>query len=108
MATPSTHERSQQLLRIPRDQTPVTIIFDGGERANAMLFVQPGSSVKRWLADAAPFVPVAFSAGTRLIARDSIACITVNAMHARIEDHESLCERQKVLVRLHGGQMLRG
>jgi hypothetical protein len=107
MAT--THnDRSQPLLRIPRNQTPVTITLEGGERASAMLFVQPGTSVKRLLADSTPFVPVAFTEGTRLVARASIVCITVHVLHAHVEDHEELCERQKSLVRLRGGQLMRG
>jgi hypothetical protein len=108
MATTSRDDRSQPILRIPRDQTPVTLTLEGGERANAMLFVPPGASVKRWLADAAPFVPVSFSSGTRLVARDSIACITVHVIHAHVEEFEMLGEKQKALVRLKGGQMTRG
>lgn len=108
MGTPNADDRSQPILRIPRDQTPVTITLEGGERASAMLFVPPGTSVKRWLADAAPFVPVAFSSGTRLVARVSISCVTVHVVHAHVEEFEDLCERQRSLVRLRGGQMLRG
>ena len=107
MAT-TAQDRSQPLFRIPRDQTPVTLTLEGGERANATLFVAPGASVIRMLADAAAFLPVAFSTGTRLVARGSIACIAVHVIHAHVADHEELCERQRVLVRLRGGQMLRG
>ena len=107
MAT-TTDDRSQPILRIPRDQTPVTITLEGGERANAMLFVPPGTSVKRWLADAAPFAPVAFSSGTKLVARTSITCITVHVVHAHVEEFEELCQRQRSLVRLRDGQMVRG
>ena len=108
MATPSADDRSQPILRIPRDQTPVAITLEGGERANATLFVPPGTAVKRWLTDAAPFVPVAFSTGTKLVARASITCVTVHVIHAHVEEFEGLCERQRSLVRLRGGQMVRG
>src|SRR5688572_10445067 len=101
-------DRSQPILRIPRDRTPVTLTLEGGERATAMLFVPPGTSVKRWLADAAPFVPVAFTTGTKLVARDSIACITVHVVHAHVEEFEALGQRQKTLIRLRGGQLMRG
>lgn len=107
MAT-TAQDRSQPLFRIPRDQTPATLTLEGGERANATLFVAPGASVLRMLADAAAFVPVSFSSGTRLVARSSIACIAVHVHHAHVEAHEELAERQRVLVRLHGGQMIRG
>jgi hypothetical protein len=107
MATPS-NDRSQPLFRIPRNQTPVTITLEDGERANAMLFVAPGASVTRWLGDAPAFVPVAFTSGTRLIARATIACITVHVLHAPLDEYEKLGERQKTLVRLRNGQMLKG
>ena len=107
MATTS-NDRSQPLFRIPRNQTPVTITLEDGDRASAMLFVAPGASVTRWLADAPAFVPVAFTSGTRLIARASIVSITVHILHAHVEEYEQLCERQKTLVRLRGGQMLKG
>ena len=108
MAT-TAQDRSQPLFRIPRNQTPVTLTLEDGERASATLFVAPGASVLRMLADAAAFVPVAFSSGgTRLIARDSIASITVHVLHAHVEEHEELGERQKTLVRLRNGQMIKG
>lgn len=107
MAT--TSDRSQPLLRIPRNQTPVTITLEDGEQASAMLFVAPGASVLRMLADAAAFVPVAFTSGTtRLVARDAIVCITVHVIHAHVEAHEELAERQKANVRLRTGQMVNG
>ncbi|HUS33515.1 MAG TPA: hypothetical protein VMZ53_33665 [Kofleriaceae bacterium] len=108
MATTSRDDRSQPLLRIPRNQTPVTIMLEDGERASAMLFVAPGTSVMRMLADAAAFVPVSFTSGVRLIARDSIACITVHILHAHVEEFEAVCERQKSLVRLRNGQHMKG
>ena len=107
MAT-TAQDRSQPLFRIPRDQTPATLTLEGGERANVTLFVAPGASVIRMLTEAAAFVPVAFSSGTRLVARGSIACIAVHVIHAHAQEHEELAERQRVLVRLRGGQMLRG
>jgi hypothetical protein len=111
MAT-TNQDRSQPLLRIPREQTPVTIVLDGGERTSATLFVPPGSSVLRMLTDGAPFIPVAFTGafggGTRLIARATIACISVHVLHAHVEEHEALGERQKVTVQLRGGQSVKG
>jgi hypothetical protein len=110
--TTTNQDRSQPLFRIPREQTPVTIILDDGERAPAKLFVPPGSSVMRMLADAAAFIPVSFTGnfvgGVRLIAQASIACISIHVLHAHVEDHESLGERQKTIVRLRGGQVIKG
>jgi hypothetical protein len=107
MAT-TNQDRSQPLLRIPRNQTPITLMLEDGERANAMLFVPPGTPVMRMLADAGAFIPVAFSNGTRLIARDSIACITVHDIHAHVEEFEMLGERQSSAVRLRNGQVIKG
>jgi hypothetical protein len=107
MSTP-TKDRSQPLLRVPRDQTPVTIILDDGERANAFLFVSPGTPIARAIAEAGPFVPVNYGDGTKLVARDSIACITVVGIYAR-EEHDDLpTELQPVAVRLRSGLVIKG
>ena len=107
MSTP-TKDRSQPLLRVPRDQTPVTIILDDGERTNAFLFVSPGTPVGRAIAEAGSFVPVSYADGTKLVSRDSIACITVVGMYAR-EEHDDLpTEVQPVVVKLRSGQMIKG
>jgi hypothetical protein len=101
-------DRSQPLLRVPRDQTPVTLILDDGERTNAFLFVSPGTPVARAIAEAGPFVPVNYSDGTKLVARDSMACIIVSTMYAR-EAHDDLpTELQPVVVRLRSGHLVKG
>lgn len=101
-------DRSQPLLRVPRDQTPVTIILDDGERTNAFLFVSPGTPVARAIAESGPFVPVNYGDGTKLVARDSMACITVFGINAR-EEHDDLpSELQPVVVRLRSGHLIKG
>jgi len=120
------NDRSQPLLRVPRDQTPVVITFDNGEREGAMLFVPPGDSIDHMLAEASQFVPVSFtvgadymlagtspfvrgsvSVGMRLVARASMACITLHAIYARIDD-EHATERQRVAIRVRGGSVIKG
>ena len=107
MSTP-TKDRSQPLLRVPRDQTPVTLILDDGERANAFLFVSPGTPVARAIAEAGPFVPVSYTDGTKLVARDSMACIIVSTMYAREEQDDLPTELQPVVIRLRSGHVVKG
>jgi len=104
----SPDKRSQQLFRLPRDQMPVMITLEDGDQAHALLFIAPGSSVIRYLEDAAPFVPVSYTNGLRLVARTSIACLTVQAMDAPPEDPELPLERQRVRLRLRGGRSIEG
>jgi hypothetical protein len=51
---------------------------------------------------------VSFAEGTRLVARGSIACITVHVIHARLEDDGLPEEKQKTRVRLRGGHLVNG
>ena len=84
------------------------ITLEDGEHAHAMLFLAPGSSVIRFLEEAAPFVPVSYTTGLRLVARNSIACLTVQAMDAPPEDPDLPLERQRVRIRLRGGRSIEG
>ena len=102
----TTRDRSQPLLRVPRDQTPVILVLDDGQRANVCLFVPPGTSVIRVLENG-PFVPVSYSDGTKLIASASIACVTVSGFYAR-DENELPGEEQRVLVRLRSGHVVKG
>lgn len=108
MSGPSFDKRSQQLLRLPRDQTPVTITLEDGDQAMATLFLAPGSSLIRFLEEAAAFVPVSYTTGLRLVARNSIACLTVLASDAPAEDPDLPLERQRVKIRLRGGRSVEG
>lgn len=101
-------KRSQQLLKLPRDQTPVTITLEDGDHAQAMLFVAPGASILRFLEEANPFVPVSYTTGLRLVARTSIACLTILASDAPAVDADMPFERQRVRIRLRGGRAVEG
>ena len=108
MSGPSFDKRSQQLLRLPRDQTPVTITLEDGDQALATLFLSPGSSLIRFLEEAAAFVPVNYTSGLRLVARSSIACLTVLETDAPPEAPDLPLERQRVRIRLRGGRTIEG
>jgi hypothetical protein len=101
----TTKDRSQPLLRVPRDQTPVVLLLDDGQRANAFLFVPPGTSILHTLENSGPFIPVSYSDGTRLVARASIACINV---YGSRDENELPGEQQRVVVRLRSGQLIKG
>lgn len=101
-------KRSQAMLRLPRDQTPAVITTQDGERADVYLFVPPGENVAQVLDDPEPFVAVIYSAGVRLVARSTIACITVRETHAVADDGDLPLERQKATIRLRGGGSVQG
>jgi hypothetical protein len=98
---PGEDKRSQQILRVPRNQTPAKLAVDGEESANVLLFVPPGEPVARLYAEDSPFVPVRYSAGVRLVARRAIAFVTIQATDAVVEPELAL-EQQRVRVHVRG------
>ena len=104
---PTPQDRSQPLLRLPKNQTPALVTMHDGGEAQVFLFVAPGTSVTQLLEQAGQFVPMSFSNGTRLVARGAIASISVHVLHAALED-ELPGERQLVLMRLRCGKMVKG
>jgi hypothetical protein len=100
-------DRSQPLLRVPRDKTPAELILDDGERCYALLFVPPGDRISRVIDEPNAFVPVIVSSVTRLLARKAIACMTVHVLHAAV-DEDMPEEKQRVAIRLRGGITVRG
>ncbi len=42
-------QRSQPLLRLPKNQTPALVTMHDGERAQVMLFVAPGDSLAHYI-----------------------------------------------------------
>lgn len=104
---PSTEQRSQPLLRLPKNQTPAQLTMHDGERAQVFLFVAPGDSLTHVLDEDSRFVPMGFSSGTRLVARDAIAALSVHVMHAHAED-ELPGERQRAVIKLRSGTLVKG
>jgi len=108
MPSPTRKEdRSQPLLKLPKNQTPALLTMHDGGEAQVFLFVAPGDHVTQVIEDTARFVPMTFSSGTKLVAREAIAAIRVHVMHAPVED-ELPGERQLAVVRLTSGKELRG
>jgi hypothetical protein len=109
MPTPprSKEDRSQPLLKLPKNQTPALLTMHDGEEAQVFLFVAPGDRVTQVVEDTSQFVPMSFTGGTRLVARDAIAAISIHILHAPVEE-ELPGERQIALVRLRCGKQLRG
>jgi hypothetical protein len=104
---PSTEQRSQPLLRLPKNQTPALVTMHDGERAQVFLFVAPGASVTHYINERSRFLPMGFASGTRLIARDAIAALSIHVLHAPIED-EFPGEKQTAVVRLRSGATIKG
>lgn len=102
---PTTEQRSQPLLRLPKNQTPALVTFHDGERSQVFLFVAPGANLAHYVAEQTPFVPMGFSSGTRLVARDAIAALHV--MHAPYEE-ELPGERQHAAIKLRSGDTIKG
>lgn len=103
----STDERSQPLLRVPRDRTPADLVLEDGERSYVQLFVAPGERIECLLEARHTFLPVLHEGTTRFVARAAIACLSVHVLHAPAGD-ELPHERQRVTVRLRGGTVVRG
>lgn len=100
-------ERSQKLLRVPRDKTPAELTLDDGERRYVLLYIAPGDNLARLFDDPRQFVPVTDGGGTRFIARASIACVTAHASRSGL-DPDMPHERQATVVKLRGGTVVRG
>jgi hypothetical protein len=100
-------DRSQPILRVPRDKTPAELTLDDGERSYVLLYIAPGDPISKVFEDASPFMPVTNGAGTRFVQRKAVACVTAHSNRAPL-DHDLPQERQSVIVRLRGGTTVRG
>jgi hypothetical protein len=100
-------DRSQPILRVPRDKTPAELVLDDGERSYVLLYIAPGDQISQVFDDASAFMPVTNGAGTRFVPRKAVACVTAHESRAPL-DHDLPQERQKVIVRLRGGTTVRG
>jgi hypothetical protein len=100
-------DRSQPILRVPRDKTPAEITLDDGERSYVLLYIAPADHISQVFEDASPFMPVTNGVGTRFVQRKSVACVTAHSHRAPL-DHDLPQERQSVVVRLRGGTIVRG
>jgi hypothetical protein len=100
------HRRSQVIARLPVNEISATLIFHDGQRIEAVLFVPPGEHIATHFTETDPFLPVGLVGGIRLVARDTISCITV-ATYA-MADSDLPQRRQQVAVRLCCGTMVEG
>jgi hypothetical protein len=103
----STEQRSQPLLRLPKNQTPALVTMHDGERAQVFLFVAPGEKLRYFVNDDSRFVPMGFANGTKLVARDAIAAISIHVLHAP-HDEELPGERQMAKLALRSGAVING
>lgn len=101
-------DRSQPIMRVPRDKTPGELILDDGERAYALFFVPHGDTLSRVFEDPNLFMPVAVGSTVRMVARESIACMTAHVVHACVPDSDLPQEKQRAIIRLRGGTSVRG
>ncbi len=101
-------ERSQPIMRMPRDKTPGELILDDGEHASVLFFVPHSETLGRIFEDANAFMPVAVGSSVRMVARSSIACIRAHRIHAIVPDADIPRETQRTIVRLRGGTVVRG
>jgi hypothetical protein len=106
-AMASTEQRSQPLLRLPKNQTPAHVTLHDGQDAQVSLFVAPGDSLSHYVVEDSRFVPMGFARGTRLVARDTLAAISIHVVHAPVED-ELPGERQHAQITLHSGGVIEG
>lgn len=100
-------ERSQPILRVPRDKTPAELTLDDGERSYVLLYIAPGDRISQVFEDGSPFMPVTNAGGTRFVSRKAVACVTAHSSRAPL-DNDLPQERQMVVVHLRGGTIVRG
>jgi hypothetical protein len=104
--------RSQILLRLPVENVNADLTLHSGERAPVMLFVHAGEDVSRVIGEGPPFVPMVRGGRVCLVARDAIACLTVELRHghryAGAPEPELPCEHQRAAVQLRSGVVLEG
>jgi hypothetical protein len=100
-------DRSQPLMRVPRDKTPAEITLDDGERTYVLLYIAPADRVTRIFLETSQFVPMTNGSGTRFVARSAIACVSTHATRAQLDEHLPT-EVQQVRVKLRGGAEIRG
>lgn len=101
-------DRSQPIMRVPRDKTPGELILEDGEKTYVLFFVPQGDTLARVFEDSNPFMPVAVGSKIRMIPRAAVACMTAHVCHASVPDSEFPQEKQRALVRLRGGSVVRG
>lgn len=101
-------DRSQPILRVPIAPMPAIVMLHDGTRINVRLFVTPGEDFTSVIEGDSAFVPLGLATGTRLVARDTIACITVHVVQVEHAYRDVQPERQRVSVRLRSGDKLKG
>lgn len=93
-------------MRIPVDHVPVTLVLHEGTRLEVMMFLPPGEQMADQLCSGAPFLPIRHGGKIRIVARDTIACITVGGTPVVNEDLPE--EMQRVSARLRSGTTIEG
>lgn len=101
-------QRSQQIMRVPRDKTPGELIMDDGERAYVLFFVPLGDTLSRVFEDPNPFLPVAIGNTARIVSRAAIACVSAHVMQKIADESDLPHEKQRAIIRLRGGTVIRG
>jgi hypothetical protein len=100
-------DRSQPILRVPRDKTPAELTLDDGDQRYVLFYVAPGDKLARLFDESNAFVPVTDGSGTRFVARTAIACVTTHVARVDLDDVLPQ-ERQHAVVKLRGGAVVRG
>jgi hypothetical protein len=100
--------RSQALLRIPVDQVSATMTMHDGVKSEVVLFVPGGVSVSELLTQGDRFLPMIRERQVSLVARGSIAVLSVQDVTPLPTDGELPAVTQAVAVHLRGGGMVRG
>ncbi len=94
---------------VPVQRITVALILDDGSRHEVVLPRGPGQPIEELFEAREGFVPVRQGDTTRIYARVSIACVTVNAPQSlRPEDDGLPRKTRAVRVTLHSGSVLEG
>jgi hypothetical protein len=93
--------------RTPVRRLAATVTFGSGVRSDVVLFCQPGENVEYLFTAPEPFVPIEQDGKVTLVARKTLAVVTIPRGHD-FDEEETLVRRVTVAVRLTSGGELEG
>jgi hypothetical protein len=93
--------------RTPVRRLAATVTFGSGIRSEVVLFCQPGEGVEYLFTAPEPFVPIEQDGKVRLVARKTLAVVTI-PRGQDFDEEGTLVRRVTVTVRLTSGGELEG
>lgn len=100
--------RSQVILRMPVDNVVATMVGHDGAQADVMLFIPPTEDIGHVLGHGAAFLPMVKGGKMAIVARETIACLSVPELPVIPREDDLPVEKQAVIVTLRSGAKIEG